>query len=201
MNNHLRACTIISALSLSPSLTLFGMKTTPQQPSDEKSPGLHALAIKGDEEVLALALKKASPEMVDQKDAYGKTALHYAAKSGFLGCIQLLLKARACVNATDANNQTPLDSIIKVIPKYEPRRESFLCCIALLALNDGATNIDATKIDNDIMYCIENARWERAKRIEKRSVALVPKDKRQNVSFWGCSKKSTRTGSTRILRY
>ena len=41
-------------------------------------------------------------------DRSGGTALHGAAYSGHVGCVQLLLQFGACVNTTDAVNQTAL---------------------------------------------------------------------------------------------
>ena len=47
-------------------------------------------------------------------DNQGKTALHWAAESGSLGVVNLLLQRGACINARDKYNETPLSVAISM---------------------------------------------------------------------------------------
>ena len=71
---------------------------------------------------------------VDVRNYKGKTALHCAAKAGFVRGIEVLLKNRADVNATDKNGETPLfDAIRSTIKKVEKKVE-----VTSLLLSNGA---------------------------------------------------------------
>ena len=71
---------------------------------------------------------------VDVRNYKGKTALHCAAKAGFVRVIEILLKNRADVNATDKNGETPLfDAIRSTIKKVEKKVE-----VTSLLLSNGA---------------------------------------------------------------
>lgn len=52
-------------------------------------------------------------ENVDEEDAFGRKALHYAAEAGHLDAVDLLLKSGCSVNAMDKNNSTPLYFAVK----------------------------------------------------------------------------------------
>ena len=45
---------------------------------------------------------------MDKKDAYGFTALHYAAHYGNEGCVRILLDAKTNPNVKDIFDRTPL---------------------------------------------------------------------------------------------
>ena len=71
---------------------------------------------------------------VDVRNYKGKTALHCATKVGFVRVIEVLLKNRADVNATDKNGETPLfDAIRSTIKKVEKKVE-----VTSLLLSNGA---------------------------------------------------------------
>ena len=50
---------------------------------------------------------------IDVRNYKGKTALHYAAKAGFLKVIELLMEKGATVDAADTNGETPLFEAIR----------------------------------------------------------------------------------------
>jgi len=71
---------------------------------------------------------------VDVRNYKGRTALHCATKVGFVRVIEVLLKNRADVNATDKNGETPLfDAIRSTIKKVEKKVE-----VTSLLLSNGA---------------------------------------------------------------
>ena len=71
---------------------------------------------------------------VDVRNYKGKTALHCAAKAGFVRVIEVLLKNRVDVNATDKNGETPLfEAIRSTIKKVEKKVE-----VTSLLLSNGA---------------------------------------------------------------
>lgn len=57
----------------------------------------------------ASMLIAAYPESVNVIDNYGRTPLHYAAQSGSVEVVRLLLNARGRVDAVNKNGYTPLD--------------------------------------------------------------------------------------------
>ena len=59
--------------------------------------------------ILNLLKDLGKPSLVDNVDKEGRTALHYAVKSGRLESVNLLLEAGADVNLKDRKNCTPLD--------------------------------------------------------------------------------------------
>ncbi|MDE0011882.1 MAG: ankyrin repeat domain-containing protein [Candidatus Poribacteria bacterium] len=60
---------------------------------------------------------------IDVRNYKGKTALHYAAKAGFLKIINLLIERGAPLNATDNDGETPLfDAIRSTIKDSEKQR-------------------------------------------------------------------------------
>ena len=60
---------------------------------------------------------------IDIRNYKGKTALHCAAKAGFLTVINLLIEKGATVDATDNNGETPLfDALRSTIKNSEKRR-------------------------------------------------------------------------------
>lgn len=60
---------------------------------------------------------------IDVRNYKGKTALHCAAKAGFLKVINLLIEKGATVDATDTNGETPLfDALRSTIKNSEKRR-------------------------------------------------------------------------------
>ncbi|CAK1592916.1 unnamed protein product [Parnassius mnemosyne] len=68
---------------------------------------VHELATRGDEETLAILLKR-YPQLAQAADACGSTALHAAARGGRAGCAALLLRAGADASAADADGWSPL---------------------------------------------------------------------------------------------
>ncbi|XP_068622385.1 ankyrin repeat domain-containing protein 50 [Battus philenor] len=68
---------------------------------------VHELATRGDEETLAVLLKR-YPQLAQATDASGSTALHAAARGGRAGCAALLLRAGADASAADADGWSPL---------------------------------------------------------------------------------------------
>ncbi len=62
---------------------------------------------------------------IDVRNYKGKTALHYAAKAGFLKIINLLIEKGATLDAPDKNAETPLfDAIRSTIKNREKQRAS-----------------------------------------------------------------------------
>lgn len=73
-----------------------------------KTIGLKA-AITGGDAVTLQSLTAESPGLVTQKDPDGRSPLHWAADAGKQSLIEILLKARADINAKDHNGETPLN--------------------------------------------------------------------------------------------
>ena len=48
---------------------------------------------------------------VNMKDATGNTALHYSAQGGHVDCVNLLIKAKANINAVNNSGDTPLHKV------------------------------------------------------------------------------------------
>ena len=62
---------------------------------------------------------------IDVRNYKGKTALHYAAKAGFLKVINLLIEKGATIDAPDTNGETPLfDALRSTIKDGEKQRAS-----------------------------------------------------------------------------
>ncbi|CAG9576918.1 unnamed protein product [Danaus chrysippus] len=85
-----------------------------EETGDEHDEGLqldpgtvHELAARGDEETLAVLLKR-RPELAQSVDAAGGTALHAAARAGRAGTAALLLKAGASPSVADGDGWSPL---------------------------------------------------------------------------------------------
>lgn len=74
---------------------------TPQDPL--KRSELHDAAFAGDEKTLLYLLNRYvdDADMVNMQDLQGRTALHYAVKSGSTACVAILLKSEANPNVTD----------------------------------------------------------------------------------------------------
>ncbi|XP_013143376.1 PREDICTED: ankyrin repeat domain-containing protein 50 isoform X1 [Papilio polytes] len=68
---------------------------------------VHELATRGDDDTLAILLKR-YPQLALGVDAAGSTALHAAARGGRAACAALLLRAGADASAADADGWSPL---------------------------------------------------------------------------------------------
>ena len=73
---------------------------------------LHAACMADEPSIVATIIEMLNPSDVerlqDVRDAQGRTALHIAAGSRSLGCVELLLANKADVNATDSKGMTAL---------------------------------------------------------------------------------------------
>jgi ankyrin repeat protein len=69
--------------------------------------GIHQSAETGDIKKIK-ALLKEDPSLIDEKDSYGMTALHWAVDKRHRGVAALLLEEGAHVNVKDKNGETPL---------------------------------------------------------------------------------------------
>jgi ankyrin repeat protein len=65
----------------------------------------------GDEARVRAVLKK-YPQAIDASDAWGRTALHWAAGEGHLHLVELLINAEAEVNAKNKDGDTPLHEAV-----------------------------------------------------------------------------------------
>ena len=85
------------------------MRTVPD-PAILPQPGhiaLHAAALDGRTVELRRLLRQ-HPELVDERNADGKTALHIVSEQGHLDCLSALIEHGADVNTTTADNSTPV---------------------------------------------------------------------------------------------
>mmetsp|Transcript_81957 Transcript_81957/g.228428 ORF Transcript_81957/g.228428 Transcript_81957/m.228428 type:complete len:140 (-) Transcript_81957:166-585(-) len=95
-------------------------------------PDLLSSALRGDVDTCRTLLTN-RPELLEFKDASGRTALLHAAREGHVEVCAVLLKAGADVEATDRDNMTPLSYAAR-------KRHSEIC---QLLLHYGA-DIEAT---------------------------------------------------------
>ncbi|KAI6650880.1 Transient receptor potential cation channel [Oopsacas minuta] len=76
-----------------------------------KETPLHVAAFSGKATIVQRLLdylEEVSIEMLGDEDMYGNTALHLACEQGQLEVVELLMKARANINAINFNNRSPL---------------------------------------------------------------------------------------------
>lgn len=69
---------------------------------------------------------------INAKDADGRTALHWSAYNGHLGCVKYLLSKGADVNATDRYKQTVLSICIRNAKEGKRWNDSYVGCIECL---------------------------------------------------------------------
>ena len=77
---------------------------------------------------------------IDVRNHKGKTALHYAAKAGFLKVINLLIEKGATIDAPDKNGETPLFDAIRSTIKDGEKQRASLEALLVKGANPNATN-------------------------------------------------------------
>jgi len=77
-------------------------------------PGGRALiaAVRAGDEARVRAVLRRHPQAIDAADAWGRTALHWAAVEGHINLAELLLDAEADVNAENRDGDTPLHEAV-----------------------------------------------------------------------------------------
>jgi ankyrin repeat protein len=77
---------------------------------------------------------------IDVRNHKGKTALHYAAKAGFLKVINLLIEKGATVDATDQDGETPLFEAIRSTIKDGEKQRAALEALLVKGANPNLRN-------------------------------------------------------------
>ena len=77
---------------------------------------------------------------IDVRNYKGKTALHYAAKAGFLKVINLLIKRGAPLDATDNDGETPLFDAIRSTIKDSQKQRAALEALLVAGANLNVKN-------------------------------------------------------------
>ena len=77
---------------------------------------------------------------IDVRNYKGKTALHYAAKAGFLKVINLLIKRGAPLDATDNDGETPLFDAIRSTIKDSQKQRAALEALLIAGANLNVKN-------------------------------------------------------------
>ena len=77
---------------------------------------------------------------IDVRNYKGKTALHYAAKAGFLKVINLLIEKGTTVDATDNDGETPLFDAIRSTIKDGNKQRTALEALLVNGANPNAKN-------------------------------------------------------------
>ena len=77
---------------------------------------------------------------IDVRNYKGKTALHYAAKAGFLKVINLLIEKGATVDATDKEGETPLFEAIRSTIKDGDKQQGAIEALLLKGANPNLRN-------------------------------------------------------------
>jgi ankyrin repeat protein len=77
---------------------------------------------------------------IDVRNYKGKTALHYAAKAGFLKVINLLIEKGATVDATDQDGETPLFEAIRSTIKDGEKQRAALEALLVKGANPNLRN-------------------------------------------------------------
>lgn len=101
-------------------------------------------AYKGWERDLKHLLKAGAFKFIDDFTAYGKSALHHAARSGQCSCVKILLEHNAYVNIASYDRRTPL---------MEAAERGYTEC-AIMLLNYGA---DPNTVSTDQMTALHYA--------------------------------------------
>ncbi|KAJ5721865.1 uncharacterized protein N7483_009799 [Penicillium malachiteum] len=91
--------------SRSTALNLLAKGFTPQQKNAREEEPLHLASERGNEELVCLLVRHSTPNL-KQKD--GLTALHLAAKQGFTGIGNTILRVEWDINAVDSTRHTAL---------------------------------------------------------------------------------------------
>lgn len=97
-NGHTEVAKLILAKLLAKGLT-------PQQKNAREEEPLHLASERGNEELVCALLRYSTP---NGKQEDGLNALHLAAKQGFAGTVNVILRERWNINAIDATGQTAL---------------------------------------------------------------------------------------------
>ncbi|MCE2403073.1 ankyrin repeat domain-containing protein [Candidatus Poribacteria bacterium] len=77
---------------------------------------------------------------IDVRSSKGKTALHCAAKAGFLKVINVLIENGAAIDATDKNGETPLYEAIRSTIKNREKQRASLEVLLTKGANPNAEN-------------------------------------------------------------
>ncbi|OQR96050.1 ankyrin repeat protein [Thraustotheca clavata] len=86
-------------------LVLHGLSVTTQDKDSKRTP-LHEAVLSGNLSTVQLLFDNCPKATINYQDTYGSTILHYAAKSGFLKMVLLLLNAGVDVSILDNAGQT-----------------------------------------------------------------------------------------------
>ncbi len=78
---------------------------------------------------------------IDVRNYKGKTALHCAAKAGFLKVINLLIEQGATIDAPDKNGETPLFDAIRSTIKNREKQRASLETLLVKGANPNAKNL------------------------------------------------------------
>jgi len=96
-------------------LAVLVLASSPPVPAGPATiPGGLALiaAVRAGDEARARAVLRRHPQAIDGADAWGRTALHWAAMEGHINLAELLLDAEADVNAENRDGDTPLHEAV-----------------------------------------------------------------------------------------
>eukprot|EP00050_Salpingoeca_kvevrii_P014678 m.38845 g.38845 ORF g.38845 m.38845 type:complete len:1018 (+) comp5910_c0_seq1:136-3189(+) len=86
--------------------SLYADPLTPDTAGEDVNP-LHYAAAMGDKKALVAALASGDPGLINQRDAYGRTALVYAVVSDNYSCADLLIQRGVDVNSSDKEGRAP----------------------------------------------------------------------------------------------
>jgi hypothetical protein len=100
---------------------------------DSKGQAPVFLAVAADRQQLVSALLEASPNVLNQRDAFMRTPLHHAAFKGAVSVVKVLLKHGAILNVQDDASKTPMDYA---------KEEGHAAIIALLTPRDPNEQLD-----------------------------------------------------------
>lgn len=77
---------------------------------------------------------------VDFQDHKGKTAIHRAAKAGFVEAMKVLLKYDAAMNVEDSNGETPLFEVVRSTIKNTNNKKKALGILLKAGADQNHTN-------------------------------------------------------------
>ena len=129
-----------------------------EEDEEDEELSLHSCASAGDYEGLAELLKEEGVD-ANEKDAEGRTALHFSCGYGEIKCAELLIEAGADAAAVDRNKNTPLHYAAGYGRKdaTELLVKAGASCTALNS--DGKSPVDVAKLNKqaDVVAAMEQA--------------------------------------------